>query len=235
MKHLLLLAAAGLALSAQSENPAFEVATIKPPDPNSHVMSGINAGRGRFTEIGTLRDLICTAYGIQDYQVAGGPSWLNSERFEVDGRPAASATRDQMAPMLRTLLTDRFKLATHRETKELPVYGLIPARNGPKLHEVTDKDKPGGITIGKGMLRGQMTLADLARFLSPAADRPVLDRTGFTPVFQIDLKWSSDDSPDTPTPSLFTAIQEQLGLKLESTKGPIEVLVIDHAEKPSEN
>ncbi len=140
-----------------------------------------------------------------------------------------------MMLMLQTLLAERFKLTIHRETKEIPIYALVAAKNGPRLQEAKDKDKIGSMSIGRGMLRGQTTLADLARYLSSSADRPVMDRTGLTAGFEINLQWSPDTSPEASGPSLFTAVQEQLGLKLESSKGPVELLVIDHAERPSGN
>lgn len=139
-----------------------------------------------------------------------------------------------MMLMLQMLLVGRFKLSTHRETKEVPIYALLVARNGPKLQEVKDKGTLGGMSASSWTLRGQLTLPDLARALSSSADRPAVDRTGLTAGFEINLRWSADDV-DPTAPSLFTAIQEQLGLKLEPAKGPVEVLTIDHAEKPRAN
>jgi len=232
MKPLLLVATSGLAILAQS---AFDVATIKPHDSSGGVLAGTSVSPRRYSGVGSLRSLIQTAYGVQDYQVSGGPPWANTELFEVDGRPASPTSHDQMMQMLQTLLAERFKLAIHHETKEVPIYALVPAKNGPKLQEVKDKDKIGGMSTGRGMLRGQMTLADLARYLSSSAGRPVIDRTGLTAGFEINLQWSPDNTADAASPSLFAAIQEQLGLKLETAKGPVETLVIDHAEKPSGN
>jgi uncharacterized protein (TIGR03435 family) len=241
MKPLLLIAASALVMLVQSEkpagseNPAFDIATIKPHDPSGGVLAGTSISPRRYSGVGSLRSLIQTAYGVQDYQVSGGPSWVNTDLFEVDGRAANPTPHDQMMLMLQTLLAERFKLAIHRETKVVPIYALVAAKNGPKLQEVKDKDKIGAMSAGRGMLRGQMTLTDLARYLSSSAGRPVVERTGLTAGFEINLRWSPDNSPDAPGASLFTAIQEQLGLKLESAKGPIETLVIDHAEKPSGN
>lgn len=235
MKRLLLMAASGLVILAQSEKPAFDVATIKLHDPSGGVLAGTSISPRRYSAVGSLRSLIQAAYGVQDYQVSSGPPWVSTELFELDGRPLSPASHDQMMRMLQTLLGERFKLAIHRETKEVAVYALVAAKNGPKLQEVKDKDKIGGMSTGRGMLRGQMTLADLARYLSSSAGRPVIDRTGLTAGYEINLQWSPDNSADAASPSLFTAIQEQLGLKLESAKGPVETLVIDHAEKPSGN
>lgn len=231
--RLLGLAASIAPCCAQPES--FDVATIRPHDSATGVVSGTNFSARGFAGVGTLRDLVQTAYELPDYRVSGGPTWGKSESFYVDARTAAPTTRDHMVVMLQTLLAERFNLQVHRETKELPVYALTSAKKGSKLREVADKAKPGGMSAGKGMLRGQMTLTDLARYLSAAAGRPVIDRTGLSGTFEIDLRWSPDDSSDATGPSLFTAIQEQLGLRLESTKGPVEILVIDRAGRPSPN
>ncbi len=131
--------------------------------------------------------------------------------------------------MLRTLLADRFKLASHSETKELPLYSLVVGKNGPRIQEV--KDGIGSMSAGKGRLSGRMPIVDFARYLSPILGRAVVDRTGLTGAFDIKLEWTPGD--DASGPSIFTAVQEQLGLKLESAKGPVEILLIDHAEKPA--
>ena len=173
--------------------------------------------------------------------------------------------------MLRALLADRFQLTLHRETKDLPIYALVIAKNGLKLHEAKPDDTyPNGIKgpdgralkgahlmrMGRGELTGQALATDeLVRLLSQQLGRTVLDKTGLKGNYDFTLKWTPDDSeapmlkgpaggppsggnaapPESSGTSIFTAIQEQLGLKLESQKGPVEVLVIDHVEKPSEN
>lgn len=188
MKPLLWTTVFGLAIAiapcqTQTESVAFEVATIKPPDPTSSVVAGTSFSPRRFTGVGTLRELVQTAYGVQDYQVSGGPAWVRLERLVVDGRSANPVPHDRMMIMLQTLLKERFKLELHRETKVLPIYSLMQGalvRGRTKLHEVEDKTKAGGMASGKGMLRGQMTLSDLARYLAPVTGRPVLDRTGLT-------------------------------------------------------
>jgi uncharacterized protein (TIGR03435 family) len=237
MKRLPFFVVTGFAvLLAQSQTPSFEVATIKPHDPSSAgVASGISFGQGRFSGAGSLRSLIQFAHGVQDYQVSGGLSWTNTELYDVIGKPASPAPPDQLRIMLQSLLAERFKLSFHRETTDVPVYALIVVKSGPKLQEVRDPTLIGRMSGGKGMLRGEMKLADLARYLSPSAGRPVIDRTGLMGAYEINLQWSPDNSTDADKPSLFTAVQEQLGLKLDSAKGPVEVLVIDHVEKPSGN
>jgi uncharacterized protein (TIGR03435 family) len=240
MRPFLLTSAACLAIFnitgvAQTPDSAFDIATIKRYTPTNGVSAGAYYYPQRFTGVGTLRDFIQIAYDFPADRVAGGPPWLDSERFEIDGRTSVKVPPQRLMTMLQSLLTDRFALHVHRESRELPVYDLITLHNGLKIHPLADAAKPGGITSGRSLLRGQMTLADLARALSPTLGRPVIDRTGQTAKFEIKLQWSPDDSPGSTQPSIFTALQEQLGLKLQSTKGPVDVMVIDHANKPSAN
>jgi uncharacterized protein (TIGR03435 family) len=213
------------------------------------------------------------AYWVQDFQVLGGPAWTNSERYNVEakseGNPAFNRdVRSLQLRRLQTLLRDRFKQALHRETKELPIYQLTVAKGGPKLQPPTCiQREPGDLKIepGKTMMdycgfggfsgRGgyqasNASMAELAEALAVPLGRIVIDQTGITGRFRIQLTFTPDatvpfpDAPGGPTdaaatadlgPSIFTAIQEQLELKLESSKGPVEVLVIDHVERPSEN
>ena len=270
------------ARSQQSPDAApsyeYEVASIKPNK------SGTNMIRLMFTPSGlsgtnvTLGMLIRSAYGIEENQISGGPSWLNSDHYDVDAKmdsPTADAlhklAEDQrrlaIQHMLQALLADRFKLAVHHDSKELSIYALVVAKSGPKLQQAKPGDTyPSGIKgpdgIGRGgvmrMGRGQLTgqalpLSALARLLTEQLGRTVVDNTGLPGNYDFTLQWTPDESqgasfrgPDTgpqgsaPSadssgPSLFTALQEQLGLKLESQKGPVETYVIDHAEKPSEN
>jgi uncharacterized protein (TIGR03435 family) len=260
----------------------YEVASIKPNKPEG------DAVRTRMMITpdslsatgGTLQMLIESAYGIQDHQISGAPDWLQSERFDIEAK-MDSAVADEIRKldpdqrmaarqhMLQALLADRFKLTIHRETKELPVYALVVAKNGPKLQEAKpDATYPNGIKgpdgVGRaGMMRmgmGELTaqgvpLANLLGSLSRQLGRKVVDKTGLTGKYDFMLHWTPDESqgpmfkgtdggpqgsnaaapPESSGPSIFTAIQEQLGLKLESQKGPVEMIVIDHVEKPSQN
>ncbi len=237
MKHSLwIFAAVTLAIpsaKAQSSPGSFEIATIKPHDPSSPVAGGSSFQPRRFTAVGTLRSFVQLAYGVQDFQISGGPSWAESDRYELDARTASPTQGDALLAMLQNLLAERFKLQLHRESKEGAIYNLVITKNGPRLQEEADKTKIGALSTGRGMLGGSLTLTALARALSATAGRPVIDRTGLDGAFKVDIRWSADDSPDAPGPSLFTAIQEQLGLKLESAKGAVEILVIDRAQKPS--
>lgn len=247
-RRVALAVAAVAALAAQL--PQFEVASIRPSDP-----SGPHPGRfapvpvdtspGRLTaRNATLKELIMAAYALEDYQVSGGPGWITSARFDVEAKPSDSANRDQLLLMLRPLLADRFQLAVYRETKDLAIYALELAKNAPKFHAF----KPGA-DAAPGQLNHfhPPNLPFLARFLTHlGSDKPVIDKTGLTGHFDLDLdmeRISGEASllaGGTPTPeNMFEAttdaIQEELGLKLVATRAPVEILVIDHAEKPSEN
>jgi uncharacterized protein (TIGR03435 family) len=260
--------------------PSFEVASIK-PNRSQEDRFFISMAPGRFTATGaTTKFLIEEAYNVKDFQVSGGPSWINSERYDIDAKEEDSLVEelqklppDQRAEQIRlrvqSLLADRFKLTFHREAKELPVYALVVAKNGPKIQEAKPGDSyPNGVKgldgrahgglmrMGRGQLTGQaIPLASLAMMLSQQLGRTVLDKTGLKGKYDFTLQWTPDQTqgamlmgpeggrpatdnpppPESSGPSIFTAIQEQLGLKLESQKGPVEILVIDHVEKPSEN
>jgi bla regulator protein blaR1 len=254
----------------------YEVASIRPDksgDPRFKIMSTADG----FSANTTLQALIRLAYGVEDNQISGAPKWVNSDKYEVEAKMDGATTAeldklsdDQSEParerMLQALLEDRFKLMLHRETKELPVYSLIVAKNGPKLQQ-TKPGEPDGdgrtgpdgrpavgghfMRMGRGQLDGHsLGMADFVRLLTQQLGRTVVDKTGLRGNYNFTLKWTPDDSeplgfkepaggqgspPDSLGPSIFTAVQEQLGLKLESQKGPVEILVIDHVEKPSEN
>jgi uncharacterized protein (TIGR03435 family) len=181
------------------------------------------------------------------YQISAGPSWMDSDsdRFDiVANAPGESApTGDDVRRMLQSLLADRFQLKLHRETQERPVYALVVAKNGPKLKE-SGPDKEFSTTV-RGSQTAQLTMTkatmeQLAIQLSGSGlDRPVLDKTGLAGHYDIALNWipeyAGPPASDSNSVNVFTAVQEQLGLRLEPQKAPVEILVIDHAEKPSEN
>jgi uncharacterized protein (TIGR03435 family) len=215
-----------------------------------------NQGSLRMSGV-TLKRCILYAYRMQDYQVSGGPDWLDKDRYEISAKAAdqaekltGTANRERMEAMLQTLLADRFKLVIHRETKVLPAYALVVAKGGFKLKEV-QPDGGTSTSSGRGKLTaGKISMEQLATTLSGMMDRPVVDMTGIKGVFNLKLEWTPDDSQpavkpggnDEPVsldkasgPSIFTAIQEQLGLRLEAQKAPVEKIIVDHAEKPSEN
>jgi bla regulator protein BlaR1 len=257
--------------------PVYEVTSVK-PNKSSNPVRAIRATPDRLIVTNfTLFMLVRTAYGVQDFQISGGPTWFNADNYDIEAK-MDSAIVDKMGKlspgqrnietlrMLQSLLVDRFKLSLHRETRELPVYALVIAKDGPKFHEARPGDTypngmmgPGGRPAGPGLAepeRGKLvgqavSLSYLAEVLSGEnLGRTVLNRTGLAGDYDFTLQWTPDQdraptsghqstdnasSSESTWPSIFTAIQEQLGLKLESQKGPIEVLVIDHAEKPLEN
>jgi|SRR5579863_9589885 len=211
---------------------------------------------GRFVATNVaLGMLVVNAYGVPAYRVSGGPGWLNSDRFDVEGRAPGNPSREQYGLMLQALLEDRFKLVVHRETRQLPIYELTVAKGGTKLKESKCVGEPsfanpcGGFSVS---LRGSITgreagVREFAGNLASLLSREVTDKTGLAGNYNFDLHWTADDTtlrgpgdpddpaPDPSGPSLFTALQEQLGLELKPAKGPVEILVIDHAEKPDAN
>jgi uncharacterized protein (TIGR03435 family) len=227
--------------------------------------------------------LIRQAYQVQDFQMAGGPGWIDSDRFDIDARagvdiaPVPPGTIGPMQLMIQSLLADRFQLKVHRETREQPIYSLALARTdgrrGPQLRpsgaECAPVTVPGGFPApppppagpraagapptcpslaGPFFISGRrMTMAQLASGLSTRVNRVVVDRTGLEGNFDLELSFTPDDAQpgqplrlngvdlDLNAPSIYTALQEQLGLKLDSQRGPVEVLVIDSVERPTEN
>jgi uncharacterized protein (TIGR03435 family) len=228
---LALLVVVPLALPAQQRKVQFEEASIKPGDPNS-LGGTTNTSQGRFSAVNvTLKRLIGRAYNVEPYQIEGGPKWIQTEKFTIAAKledEDANLPRAALALALQNLLETRFQLQIRRESKIMPCLALVVAKGGPKLHEV----EKGGSTWsrnGGALTANKISMEDLASILSSVTERPVKDMTGLKPVYEIKLEW--DDSEN----SIFTALQEQLGLKLETTKAPIEVLVIDRAEKPADN
>jgi uncharacterized protein (TIGR03435 family) len=287
--------------------PSFDVASIKPAAPMTpgRMMVGFRGGPGTgdpgqmtFTNI-SMRDLIQEAWDVKAYQVAG-PNWLQSERFDVSAKVPKGATKEQSRLMLQNLLEDRFKLKLHHSTKELPVYALVVAKNGPKLKESVEdpnaapgpdfppgepggqsgaftsggpvvtkgNQTPGPPVVPRGAMRMMMnssrmkmaadglTMARFVDMLGMQVDRPVIDMTGLKGKYDISLEFAPDmalmqgkmaalgppppgagGGPDAGTPDgqnapgIFTALQEQLGLKLDPRKGPVDLLVVDSAEK----
>jgi uncharacterized protein (TIGR03435 family) len=226
---------------------AFEAASVKPSrgDGGESNVDSRPGGRLTATNI-SLRELIRLAFGVKDYQIARAPGWIGTVRYDIDAKAgsARNAGDKDITPLLRQLLADRFRLSTHRETKELPVYALAAGKNGPRL--TAHNDGSGARTrTGCGHLAGtRLTMDTLVTVLSRQFECDVLNRTGLAGKYDFELDWTPEAGPcaapaelaePSVRPSIFTALQEQLGLKLESTKGPVEILIIDHVEKPSEN
>jgi uncharacterized protein (TIGR03435 family) len=238
-------------------SPQFEVASIKPsnpaePRPGRLGSVSVGTSPGRLTVRNAyLKELIKGAYGLEDYQVSGGPDWIASARFDVEAKSADSANRARLLLMLQALLVERFKLASHHEKKELAVYAITVAKNGPKFQRLTASqascwpactDSP-----AKTNTMRQRDLPSLATFLTRlGSDRPVIDQTGLVGSFALEVDMSpifeeaaAGGAAPTNGIQLFeglaNAIQDKLGLKLAPTKASVETLVVDHAEKPSGN
>ncbi len=257
--------ACGLPASPSAQTPAapsFEVASVRlhtSDDPRTMLVAQPG---GRFLAVNIpLRTIIRAAFRLQDDQIVGGPAWLDTDRFDIDARAAGmpGAPGAELLGMLQSLLSDRFKLTTHRETRELAVYALERSRSdgkpGPALRPTECPDlavdlaaaKPcTNISSGTGLLtiRG-IPLDVFAEYLAPSVNRVVVNRTALDGRYDAQLKWLPD-SPAAPAPgqtasagderpSLFTALQEQLGLKLTPARAPVEVLVIDTLERPTPN
>jgi uncharacterized protein (TIGR03435 family) len=179
------------------------------------------------------------AYNLQDFQITGGPGWVESDRFDIIAKAEGELKPEERGVMMRALLSERFGLVTHQETRQLPVYDLVLAKPdgklGDGLHRVDcSKDSCGGTMVSNTNLKANgITLPGFSRTLSAILAKIVNEKTGLEGSFNIDLTWSRDETTDTSHPSIFTALQEQLGLKLESAKGPVDVLVIDHVEHPT--
>ena len=246
MRHSIaaLITAAGL---CHAQPPLeFEVASVKPAAPQTGdtftVRMGGDKALQRFSNV-TLRDLITRAYSIKDYQLIA-PAWVRENLYDVTAKMPPGATQKDVPKMLQKLLADRFRLSIRRETKDLPIYALLVSKRGPKTEAPDAKDAPKTLADGTVTMRGStvsenhidlygapMTLDDLAELLSGAVDRPVLDFTGLKGEFQFKMQWTgSEDS------TIFTALPQSLGLKLEARKAPLESLIVEHAEKiPVEN
>jgi len=275
MRKLLPLVAAGIAFSGLVHGQSrltFEVATVKPADPGSRG-SGFQFMPGGGIKIGNMngKGMSSFAYDVRDFQISGATGWMTTARYDVLANPESGQgpaelkglsdkkreeATQKIRERLQSLLADRFQLKTHKETKELPVYGLVVAKNGLKIEESKDgEDSPQNMnqsnSNGKMFLTGKrIPLQFLTMGLSNTLGRPVIDQTGLTGNYDFKMEWALDlggrgpdfagektdaGAVDPAGPSIFTAIQEQLGLRLESQKGPVEVIVIDRAEKASDN
>jgi uncharacterized protein (TIGR03435 family) len=243
---------AGIGLGEGS--PAFDAVSMKPSSPDARG-GGFNLSPGRLNGKNVnLKDLVRFAYDIHDYQVSGGPGWTETEHYEILATFPAATTNAQRAQMMQTMLADRFALTIHREPKDVAGYALMVGKNGAKLH--APEDPQPGMMLGRSPTTGQRTLHgtsatmhDMASILADVLGRPVEDVTALAGKFDFTLEWTPDPvsevmlrkdvqpppAGDQTGPTIFTALQEQLGLKLEAKKLPVSAIVIDHAEKPSAN
>jgi uncharacterized protein (TIGR03435 family) len=239
---------------------AFEVASIKPTPPDWAGGRWIRMqSANRFAARNhALRTLAAAAFNLSPQAISGGPGWVDSEHFDVLAKTPSEVrpTLDEQMSMLRTLLTDRFKLTFHREPKELSIYSLTVAKTGSKLKETTvspdatpEGPPPLVFVVSPQSVRlpgRYATIAELASVMQRALlDKPVVDRTGLRARYDFDLEFAPDESvfggmlgkgpEDSTLPGLFAAMQQQLGLRLEATRGPVQAMVIDHVERPTEN
>jgi uncharacterized protein (TIGR03435 family) len=227
----------------QAAKLAFDVASIKP------AAAGGRGGRGGSIHSDpdmlsarsvSLQRLVREAYQLWNYQLSGGPSWIDSDAYDVIAKTDQPVSDEQRRLMLQALLADRFKLTFHRETKELPIFALMVDKNGPKFRPLKEGEQPTPSPLSF------KDLPSLAGMLSNVAGRPVLDRTGLSGNFDLAInmrkaeeEWQREHADVPPTDPgdnmIVFAAKEQLGLKLVPTKGPVEMYVVDHAEKPSGN
>jgi uncharacterized protein (TIGR03435 family) len=219
---------------------------------HSHIWSSASDGYIKAQNV-TAMDLIRYAFNIPETRISGGPGWTRATKWDMEAKSDSatddqlraldsSKTREQKLHMLRALLADRFALKVHEETRQLPIYALVVAKGGPRFQP----SKINGTTINNGHAQITVTGSDhtvalLAEQLSRTLGRVVVDKTGLDGRYELSLKWTPDDAPASAGtaadagPSIFTAIQEQLGLKLESQRGPVPILVIDHLDLPTQN
>ena len=245
-----------LAQTIPAPNTSFEVASIKAGDLTDRRM-GLHVQQGGLfkAENTPLRFIIQYAYGVNDYQIAGGPSWTSSDPFTIEAKPETpivmSTGNDLVRPMVQALLVDRFKLATHWETREGAVYELVIAKGGPKLRDTDPEYRSHDLNGGGGGLTGHgASMPQLIGSLSRQLGRPIIDKTRLAGNYDFKLSYTPEardaifgrqtppetaTAPDPNEASIFTALQEQLGLRLESAKGPIQMLVIDRVERTSAN
>ena len=233
------------ALCARAGPATFEVASVKvshAPDAVISFTPGMvdaSSGHMRVPGIGgnvtmtnySLRTLISVAWDLAPGELSGGQDWLGSERYDILAKTSASATQADLRIMLQALLADRFGLVTHRETKETSIYALVAPKGASKLKPATGDQRLPVVFMPPARLEGHgSTMQVLALALTRPAGRKVIDQTGIAGAFDFTLSYSADDGADG-APSIFTALQDQLGLKLEPQKGQTEILVVDHAER----
>lgn len=244
----------GTAIPSRAQIPAtpttplaFEVASIRLVAP--YTEDEIEQGKGntpwsgcpanRFTARRlTLKLLIAISYGVQDKYIQGGPSWLDEQHYDIEAQIDGDKqfTCKERQQLLQHLLEQRFHLGVHTKTAPVSGFALVVAKGGAKLNPGTGGDGSHNYILPNRLHAQGVNMGTIASLFSSAAGQPVIDKTGISGTYNVDLKYAPDSATDSSLPSLFTALQEQLGLKLESQKVPVETLVVDHAEKvPTEN
>lgn len=246
--------------AAISQRPSFEVASVRAHDPGDrkHFNNFQAYPDGRFTSDNcSLWMLLHYAFQIQPYQFAGGPDWIKSTGYDLNAKPGEVHGFDDIPLMLQGVLEDRFQLKYHWETREQPVYNLVVTKPGKLRESVIKTDCPrpfshpegipedapcGDLENRSGYTKGyKLSSSEFAASLSWLLSKPVVDKTNLSGHYDVELRWTPEsaairpDASEQNAPDIFTAIQEQLGLKLQAAKGPVRVFVIDHVEKPSDN
>jgi uncharacterized protein (TIGR03435 family) len=230
----------------------FEVASIKPTPASEQATKWGPEPGGRFSARGvTLKQLTALAYGVQEYQISNGPKWMATDLWSIEAKAEGFRgrfNREQLLQVMKALLRDRFQLRTQLRTRVMPVYALVQAESGPKLMAATEKSSTMG--FGRGFVNGKSVSMDLlARTLSMALERPVVNQTGLRGEYEVHLKWlpelemadavagekADPADPDPSLGSIFTAIQSELGLRLRGTRGPAQVVEILEVKRPSAN
>lgn len=241
MRHALaataLVAALWCAALGQAE---FEVVSIKPAPPDATGRSlNREPGARLKSSNATVKMLILLAYQVMPYQLSGGPGWISSDGFDIEAKAVdGEASPARFRQMIQRLLADRFQLQVHTAMKDQPIYELVVAKNGPKLTAAGEGSETSMRIEGRGRMAGvRATMPMFAATLTKVLQRKVVDRTGLSGAYTFQLRFAPDEAASQPDsdPSLFTAVREQLGLALKGATGPVDVLVIDSAQKPSAN
>jgi uncharacterized protein (TIGR03435 family) len=234
---------------APAPQPEFEAASIHMADSSPHSVEDLQKGIGLtswskfpnnrfFAHFMPLKFLISIAYGVDVEYIQDAPNWLDSQLYDIEAKVEGDAllTREQMQPLLQNLLEQRFHLTVHRGQKEVTGYDLVVAKGGPKLQPPKGGEQPYGYILPDGIQDQNATVQALAGLLKSPAGGPVVDKTGITGKYDFNLKYATANHPDPNLPDLFTAVQEQFGLKLVPQKISVDILVIDHVDKiPTEN
>jgi uncharacterized protein (TIGR03435 family) len=239
-----------------AEPPKYEVASIKANNDNDFRFAFRIEPNGTLAATGiTLKRLMMTAFNVQDFRIVGGPGWVASKRWNLQAKPNRAASPDQVRLMLQTVLEDRFQLHSHLETRNLPVYELVVDRKGSKIRTTEDTQTKPTVRATTGLIElTNATSTTFASQLSYAVAQPVIDKTSLSGNFDFAITWTPEPGEDggpisaglppgrreqsastVDGPSIFTAIREQLGLRLKSARGAVEVIVIDDAQMPTAN
>jgi len=232
-----------LSMSAFAQSAQrFDAVSIRPNSSGEERSSAALLPGGRFDATNkTFQWLLRVTFGVQDFQITGAPGWVATDHFDIHAKAdiPGKIDPDQVTPLITSMLAERCEFQFHRETRELVIYSLAVEKDGPKLKEHAGAGPPtmnNESGLGKKAMQATKTsMETLAINLSRLTNRTVVDKTGLKGDYDFDLEWAPDDATDSDMPSLFTALRQQLGLRLESKRGPVEFIVIDRISKPSAN